>query len=104
MSQAVAAFRSTRSARPPSARAARRPHGERLAVGTAAFSVALLPLLVPAGPLNVAPVDIPIAITLLATMLWVSVSGQRLRFPYVVPMALFVSAGAIGALRGPVPG
>ena len=35
-----------------------------LAVGTAAFAVAMLPLLVPSGPFNIAPVDIPIAVVI----------------------------------------
>jgi hypothetical protein len=105
VSQAAAAVRPTRSVGPWSARATTRPSdGERLAVVTAAFAVALLPLLVPAGPFNIAPVDIPIAVALLATMLWASLSGRRLRFAYIVPMALFIGAGAIGALHGPVPG
>ena len=64
----------------------------------------MLPLLVPSGPFNIAPVDVPIAIVIGATMLWASLSGRQLRFAYVVPVALFVGGGVIGALRGPVPG
>jgi hypothetical protein len=64
----------------------------------------MLPLLVPGGPSNSAPEDFLIVVAIGAAMFWTSLSGHRCRFPFVVPMALFIGGGAIGALRGPVPG
>ena len=102
----VAAVRPTHiRPRPVAGRAVSAPFdGERLSLWAAATAVAMLPLLVPGGPSNLAPVDLLIVIALGAAMLWTSLSGHRWRFPYVAPMALFVVGGAIGALRGPVPG
>jgi O-antigen ligase len=77
--------------------------GERLALGLTAVAVAMLPLLTPGGPGNLAPVDPLIALALAGCLLWAGKSGHRLRFPYVAPMALLVAGGALGALAGPVP-
>jgi O-antigen ligase len=77
---------------------------ERLAVGTTAVAVAMLPLLVPSGPGHTAPVDGLIALALSVCLLWAGTSAHRLRFPYVVAMTLFIAGGALGAMSGPVPG
>jgi O-Antigen ligase len=77
--------------------------GERIALVTTGAAVAMLPLLVPAGPANIAPVDALIAAALLACLLWAGTSGHRWRFPYAVPVALLLAGGAIGAIAGPVP-
>jgi hypothetical protein len=102
----VVAFRASAPPRPnASARALPRPvTGEKLAVGSAAAAVALMPLLVPGGPSNLAPVDLFILAALLAAMLWTSFSGHRWRFPYLAAIGVFIAGGAVGALRGPVPG
>jgi hypothetical protein len=78
--------------------------GERLAVRMTAAAVAMLPLLRPGGPANIAPADIFIGLALASCLLWAGTSGHRWRFPYIVPVALFIGGGALGALRGPVPG
>jgi hypothetical protein len=78
--------------------------GERFAVGATAIAIAISPLLVPHGLGNLAPADIFIALALWACLLWVGTSGHRLRFPYAVPVALFMVGGALGGLAGPVPG
>jgi hypothetical protein len=67
-----------------------------------AVAVALLPLLVPGGPGNIAPVDLFIAAALVAVLVWAS-TGVQLRAPYGLAVAALVTAGAIGALEGPVP-
>jgi hypothetical protein len=67
-----------------------------------AVAVGLLPLLVPGGPGNTAPVDLFIAVAVVAVLLWAS-TGVELRAPYVVAGAVLVTAGALGALAGPVP-
>lgn len=77
--------------------------GERLAVVATAAAVALLPLLVPRGPANISPVDAPIAVAMLACLVWAGASGHRWRFPYAIPMGLLIIGGALGALAGPVP-
>jgi O-antigen ligase len=77
--------------------------GERTALVATAAAVALLPLLVPAGPANIAPVDALISVALLACLLWAGMSGHRWRFPYAVPVGLLLAGGAIGGIVGPVP-
>jgi hypothetical protein len=78
--------------------------GERVALAVTAAAIALLPLLDPRGPANTAPVDALIALAVWTGALWVGTSGHRLRFPYAVPIGLFIAGGAVGALVGPVPG
>jgi len=63
----------------------------------------MLPLTVPRGPANLGPIDALIAISLLACLFWAGTSGQRWHFPYAISMTLFLAAGALGALFGPVP-
>jgi O-Antigen ligase len=67
-----------------------------------ALAAGLLPLLVPGGPGNTAPVDLFIAAAVVAVVLWAS-SGVKLRAPYALAAAVLISAGALGALAGPVP-
>jgi O-antigen ligase/polysaccharide polymerase Wzy-like membrane protein len=83
--------------------AGRRFAEERLALVTAAAGVALLPLAVPTGPANLAPNDVFMAIALGACLLWAGTAGRRLRFPYVIPVAMLLAGGALGALAGSVP-
>jgi hypothetical protein len=78
-------------------------HGERVALGATAVAVAMLPLLVPAGPANIAPVDALIAVAIAACLMWAGTSRHRARFPYVVPVGLLLAGGAAGAIVGPVP-
>jgi O-antigen ligase len=77
--------------------------GERAAVGATAAAIAMSPLLVPHGLSNLAPADAFITLALATSLLWIGMSGHRLRFPYGVAMALFMVGGALGALAGPVP-
>jgi hypothetical protein len=76
----------------------------RLAVGTAATAVAMLPFLRPGGPANVGPIDVFMALALLSSLLWFGSSVARLRAPYALATAIFIAGGAAGALAGPVPG
>jgi len=85
-------------------RLAARGTAERVAVGTAAVSVALQPLLRPSGPLNSSPVDLALLLTVLATAVWAGTSSVRLRAPYAVAVGLMVLGGAIAGLAGPLPG
>lgn len=83
--------------------AGRRIAEERLAVGTTAVAVAMLPLAVPTGPANIAPIDAFIAVALGACLFWAGTAGRRWQFPYVIPMGMLLVGGALGALVGPVP-
>src|SRR5215210_8686742 len=85
------------------ASAARRKTGERFALAVTAAAIALLPLAVPAGPGNVAPIDGFIALAVGGCLLWAGIASHRLRFPYVIPVAAILAGGALGALLGPVP-
>jgi hypothetical protein len=76
---------------------------ERTALLTTAVAVALLPLAVPAGPGNVAPIDAFILVALGACLLWALGAGRRWQFPYVLPVGLMLAGGAFAALVGPVP-
>lgn len=82
----------------------RRLTGERLALGATAVGVAMLPLAVPTGPANTAPIDVLIAIAVGASLLWAGAARFRLRFPYVIPIGLILVSGAVGSLVGSVPG
>ncbi len=75
-----------------------------VAVGTAALAVAALPLLVPSGPANTSPVDVFIALAMVASVVWAVKSRHVWRFPFGIAMALYIVGGALGALAGPAPG
>lgn len=74
-----------------------------VALGLTALSIVLLPMLVPKLPGNGAPVDLIILLAAAAALLWAGVSGHRVRLPYVVPVAVLVTAGSVSALLGNYP-
>jgi O-Antigen ligase len=78
--------------------------GERLAITATAAAVAMLPLLAPRSPANMAPVDALIAVAIGTCLLWAGASRHRWRWPYAAPGLLLMAGGALGALVGPVPG
>jgi O-antigen ligase len=80
-----------------------RTYGESLALTTTAIAVALMPLLRPGGPGNLAPVDLVVGLAIACSLLWAGVAGRRCRFPYGLPMCLFMAGGALAAMNGPVP-
>lgn len=67
----------------------------RLAIGTA---FAGMPLLVPTGPGNTSPADLPIVLAMLGVLLWLSSKGIRLRLPYSAAVWLLMLAGAVACL------
>jgi O-antigen ligase/polysaccharide polymerase Wzy-like membrane protein len=93
-----------RAGEPAQPAIARPLNGERLAVRAAALAIAGMPLLIPSGPSNVGPIDLLIMLTIGAALFWSGMSPHRWRFPYAAPIAVFIAGGAVGALRGPVPG
>jgi hypothetical protein len=104
MIDAVAA---TPAFRRPPARAAfgvtRTYTAEGLALRATAVAVALLPLAVPQGPANLAPIDGFVVLAIGACCFWAGTEGHRWRFPYMLPVSLLLIGGALGALIGPVP-
>lgn len=76
---------------------------ERLAIGVMSLAVVFQPLLHPAGPGNISPVDILVLLTLLMTALWATTSGLPVHAPYLVPMSVSVLAGALAALASTLP-
>jgi O-antigen ligase len=90
--------------RVPQARARTHAVGaERIALGTTAVTVAMLPLLVPRGPANIGPADVLMAASIVSCLVWAVSTRQRWIFFYSLPIALFLAAGVLGALSGPVP-
>jgi hypothetical protein len=85
------------------ARAARRLRGERIALAATAGAVAMLPLAIPTGPANLAPIDVLTTTAIGATLLCAASGRLPWRVPYAIPVALALTGGAIGALVGPVP-
>jgi O-antigen ligase len=83
--------------------ASRRVPGERLAVTVTAVAVALLPLAVPEGPANMAPNVAFIVVAVVACLLWGAAAGVPWRFPYVIPVALILTGGALAGVVGSVP-
>ena len=77
--------------------------GERAAVVLTAVAVALLPVAVPTGPANLAPIDLFLVLAIGSSLLWAAAVGLRLQLPYALPFAVFMIGGLLGALAGPVP-
>lgn len=70
---------------------------------TAAAAVAMLPLLIPSGPGNSAPADVLIGVAVVTVLLWAAAGDHPIRVPYGIPVTLFMVAGLLGAMTGPVP-
>src|SRR6266536_5319870 len=81
----------------------RRLAGEGVALNVTAIAVALLPLAVPHGPGNTAPIDLLLTAAVASCLLWATTVGFRCRFPYVIPVMLALVGGAVGGLVGSVP-
>ena len=62
-------------------------------------ALAALPLLVPSGPGNTAFADVGILAFVVAVLVWSWHERARLTFPYLVPVGLLATAGAIAALH-----
>ena len=75
----------------------------RIAIVMVSIAVAVMPILVPTGPGNTAPVDAMIAGAIIAAAYWLSSSGMRIHVPYVWPVWLLAIAGIIASLLGPTP-
>jgi len=76
---------------------------DRLALVATAVAVVFIPFVHPAGPANTAAADVFVLLAVGIVGLWSASRNRTWRFPLGVPVALFMAAGAIGALIGPVP-
>ncbi|GAB3062799.1 hypothetical protein GCM10027053_26550 [Intrasporangium mesophilum] len=63
-------------------------------------AVATLPLLIPSGPGNSALADVGILAFVASVFAWLWHERARVTLPYLVPVALLVTAGAVSALHG----
>lgn len=63
-----------------------------------AVSIAGMPLLVPTGPGNTSPADLPIVLAIGGVLLWLSRNRVRLHVPYALGVWLLMAAGAVAAL------
>ena len=63
-----------------------------------AVAIACMPILVPSGPGNTSPADLPIVLAVVGIVLWLSRNRVRLHMPYAAGMWLMMVAGAVAAL------
>jgi lipopolysaccharide/colanic/teichoic acid biosynthesis glycosyltransferase len=93
------------AAAPPEATARpARGSAQRAAVITLILAIICQPLLHPTGPGNSSPVDLLLIASIVTAMVWLAATHRKLRAPYVIPVLLFIAAGAASGLVSPLPG
>lgn len=75
-----------------------------VAVAAVGIAMALMPVLVPAGPANITPADVFIAAAVAASAVWAWKTHHVWRYPFLIAVGIYMVGGMIGALIGPVPG
>jgi lipopolysaccharide/colanic/teichoic acid biosynthesis glycosyltransferase/O-antigen/teichoic acid export membrane protein len=80
-----------------------RGSAQRAAVITLVVAVIFQPILHPTGPGNSSPVDLLIVAAMVTALVWLAGTHRKLRAPYVIPVALFIAAGAASGLVSPLP-
>ncbi|SFL25644.1 O-antigen ligase family protein [Geodermatophilus ruber] len=65
--------------------------------------IALVPIVNPKGPGNAGPIDVFMALAVTVALLWALSRGARLRVPYFVPTAAFVTVGLLAAMLSVLP-
>ena len=80
-----------------------RGSAQRAAVITLVLAVIFQPLLHPTGPGNSSPVDLLLVASIVTAMVWLAATHRKLRAPYVIPVLLFIGAGAASGLVSPLP-
>ena len=80
-----------------------RGSAQRAAVITLVLAVIFQPVLHPTGPGNSSPVDLLLIASIVTAMVWLAATHRKLRAPYVIPVLLFVAAGAASGLVSPLP-
>jgi hypothetical protein len=92
-----------RSAPPDKPAAPARGSAQRVAVISLVLAIIFQPVLHPTGPGNSSPVDLFIVAAIVTALVWLAGTHQKLRAPYVIPVALFVAAGAASGLVSELP-
>jgi lipopolysaccharide/colanic/teichoic acid biosynthesis glycosyltransferase/O-antigen/teichoic acid export membrane protein len=80
-----------------------RGSAQRAAVITLVLAVIFQPLLHPTGPGNSSPVDLLLIASIVTAMVWLAATHRKLRAPYLLPVLLFIGAGAASGLVSPLP-
>lgn len=82
------------------------PRGSTQRTAMLALTAAIIfqPMLRPSGPGNSSPVDLFTLAAIVTGAIWAASGHQRLRAPYLIPVGLFVAAGAASGLAGLLPG
>ena len=83
-----------RRATPARPQMSRRANMVKVVMGIAIWS---MPMLRPAGPGNTAPADLFLGLAILVTALWFASRNHVMRFPYMLPVGLFILAGALAS-------
>ena len=80
-----------------------RGSAQRAAVATLVLAVIFQPVLHPTGPGNSSPVDLLLIASIVTALVWLAATHRKLRAPYVIPVLLFIAAGAASGLVSPLP-
>ena len=90
---------------PPREAPARPARGsaQRAAVITLVLAVIFMPVVHPTGPGNSSPVDVLLIASVVTALIWLAATHRKLRAPYVIPVLLFVAAGAASGPVSPLP-
>jgi lipopolysaccharide/colanic/teichoic acid biosynthesis glycosyltransferase/O-antigen/teichoic acid export membrane protein len=80
-----------------------RGSAQRAAVIMLVLAVIFQPVLHPTGPGNSSPVDLLLVASIVTAMVWLAATHRKLRAPYVIPVLLFIGAGAASGLVSPLP-
>ncbi len=80
-----------------------RGSAQRTAVITLVLAVIFQPMLHPTGPGNSSPVDVLVIASIVTALVWLAGTHRKLRAPYVIPVLLFIGAGAASGLVSPLP-
>jgi lipopolysaccharide/colanic/teichoic acid biosynthesis glycosyltransferase len=80
-----------------------RGSAQRAAVITLVLAIIFQPVLHPTGPGNSSPVDVVLIASIVTAAVWLAATHRKLRAPYVIPVLLFIAAGAASGLVSPLP-
>ena len=77
---------------------------DRFALNAARLAICALPILLPQGPANLAPVDLFILAAMGSTLVWAAYTHSQLAMPYRLGVVTMVVAGTVSGLLGHWPG
>ena len=73
----------------------------RLALVLTALAIGSVPFLRPSGPGNSSPTDLLMVPAIGAMVLWICLSGERIRMPYGIAIGMVMLAACISGIAGP---